>query len=34
MICHKILKQHNGSITYTSKLNEGTKVEIKLPLAS
>ncbi|PGV55772.1 ATP-binding protein [Bacillus sp. AFS037270] len=34
MICHKILKQHNGSITYKSKLNEGTKVEIKLPLVS
>jgi two-component system, sporulation sensor kinase A len=34
MICHKILKQHNGSITYTSQLNKGTKVEIKLPLAS
>ncbi|MEH7116781.1 ATP-binding protein [Neobacillus vireti] len=33
MICHKILKQHNGSITYSSKLNEGTKVEIRLPQA-
>ena len=33
MICHKILKQHNGSITYASKLNEGTKVEIRLPQA-
>ncbi|WP_237389701.1 ATP-binding protein [Bacillus sp. USDA818B3_A] len=34
MICHKILKQHHGTITYTSRLKEGTKVEIKLPLAS
>ncbi|PLS05570.1 ATP-binding protein [Neobacillus cucumis] len=34
MICHKILKQHQGSIAYTSKLEVGTKVEIKLPLAS
>lgn len=33
MICHKIIKQHNGSITYYSKENEGTLVEIKLPLA-
>ncbi|MGG1676940.1 ATP-binding protein [Neobacillus sp. NRS-1170] len=33
MICHKIIKQHNGTITYTSKENEGTLVEIKLPLA-
>ncbi|MDR4945368.1 ATP-binding protein [Neobacillus cucumis] len=34
MICHKILKQHHGSITYQSKLKEGTTVEIKLPLIS
>ncbi|MFZ7943350.1 ATP-binding protein [Neobacillus sp. 19] len=34
MICHKILKQHHGSIVYKSKLKEGTIVEIKLPLAS
>lgn len=33
MICHKILKQHHGSITYKSKMNEGTLVEITLPLA-
>ncbi|MGG3467559.1 ATP-binding protein [Neobacillus pocheonensis] len=32
MICHKIIKQHNGSITYSSKEKEGTLVEIKLPL--
>ncbi|MEH7306322.1 ATP-binding protein [Neobacillus drentensis] len=34
MICHKIIKQHNGSITYQSKVNEGTLIEITLPLAS
>jgi PAS domain S-box-containing protein len=33
MICHKIIKQHHGTITYHSKENEGTLVEIKLPLA-
>ncbi|MFD2443047.1 ATP-binding protein [Bacillus sp. CGMCC 1.16607] len=32
MICHKIIKQHHGSITYQSKINEGTLVEIRLPL--
>jgi PAS domain S-box-containing protein len=34
MICHKIIKQHQGSITYKSKAQEGTFVEIKLPLTS
>lgn len=34
MICHKILKQHHGSITYKSQIQQGTTVEIKLPLAS
>jgi signal transduction histidine kinase len=34
MICHKIIKQHQGTITYHSKPQEGTVVEIKLPLAS
>ncbi|HLO13064.1 MAG TPA: ATP-binding protein [Pseudoneobacillus sp.] len=34
MICQKIIKQHNGSITYKSKINEGTLVEITLPLSS
>ncbi|MGC5327718.1 ATP-binding protein [Brevibacillus sp. SYSU BS000544] len=34
MICHKIIKQHQGSITYQSKVDEGTLVEIKLPLAN
>ncbi|MCH6265158.1 ATP-binding protein [Neobacillus citreus] len=33
MICHKIIKQHKGSISYSSKQNEGTVVEIKLPLS-
>lgn len=33
MICHKIIKQHQGSITYQSKVNEGTLVEIQFPLA-
>jgi PAS domain S-box-containing protein len=32
MICHKIIKQHHGSITYQSKVNKGTLVEIRLPL--
>jgi PAS domain S-box-containing protein len=32
MICHKIIKQHQGEITYTSEVNKGTLVEIKLPL--
>lgn len=34
MICHKIIKQHNGRISYKSKVNEGTLIEITLPLAS
>lgn len=34
MICNKIIKQHQGSITYQSKTQQGTLVEIKLPLAS
>lgn len=33
MICHKIIKQHHGTITYQSKVKEGTLIEIKLPLA-
>ncbi|WP_308634080.1 ATP-binding protein [Paenibacillus silvisoli] len=32
MICHKIIKQHHGTITYASKVNEGTLIEIRLPL--
>jgi PAS domain S-box-containing protein len=34
MICNKIIKQHHGSITYQSKAQEGTLVEITLPLAN
>jgi signal transduction histidine kinase len=34
MICHKIIKQHNGRISYKSNVNEGTLIEITLPLAS
>lgn len=34
MICNKIIKQHHGSITYQSKAQKGTLVEIKLPLVS
>ncbi|WML50410.1 ATP-binding protein [Neobacillus sp. PS3-34] len=34
MICHKIIKQHHGSITYQSKVKEGTLIEIRLPLVS
>ncbi|MFA1710163.1 ATP-binding protein [Peribacillus frigoritolerans] len=33
MICHKIIRQHDGSIVYQSKVNEGTLVKITLPLA-
>lgn len=34
MICHKIIKQHQGSIAYQSQINEGTLVEIRLPLSN
>ncbi|WP_310362398.1 ATP-binding protein [Neobacillus drentensis] len=34
MISHKIIKQHNGSLTFNSNGKEGTMVEIKLPSAS
>lgn len=34
MISHKIIKQHHGSITFSSKQKAGTNVEIKLPSAS
>ncbi|CAG7639326.1 ATP-binding protein [Paenibacillus allorhizosphaerae] len=33
MISHRIIEQHNGSINYQSKVNEGTLIEIRLPLA-
>ncbi|KAF0816742.1 MULTISPECIES: ATP-binding protein [unclassified Cytobacillus] len=32
MICHKIIKQHNGTIVYKSKIGEGTLIDIALPL--
>ncbi|MFP7300070.1 ATP-binding protein [Neobacillus niacini] len=34
MICNKIIKQHHGSITYQSIAQQGTTVEIILPLVS
>lgn len=34
MICHKIIKQHNGTISYHSKIKSGTLVKIKLPLTN
>jgi PAS domain S-box-containing protein len=34
MISYKIIKQHHGSITFQSKVNEGTLIEIRLPLVS
>lgn len=34
MICHKIIKQHNGTVSYHSKLNNGTLVKIRLPLTN
>ncbi|WP_144555327.1 ATP-binding protein [Bacillus sp. X1(2014)] len=34
MISHKIIKQHQGIITFSSKEKLGTKVEIKFPSAS
>ncbi|WP_053365916.1 ATP-binding protein [Bacillus sp. FJAT-27245] len=33
MICHKIIKQHHGSIVYESRVNEGTLITITMPLA-
>ncbi|MEW8970967.1 MAG: ATP-binding protein [Mesobacillus sp.] len=34
MICHKIIKQHSGTISYHSKPSRGTLVEIKLSLTN
>jgi len=34
MICHKIIKQHHGMITYQSEVNKGTLVEVKLPMSN
>ncbi|MCA1055942.1 PAS domain S-box protein [Rossellomorea aquimaris] len=33
MICQKIIKEHNGSISIQSNVNEGTTVAILLPIA-
>ncbi len=33
MICQKIIKEHNGSISIQSNVNEGTTVNILLPIA-
>lgn len=33
MICNKIVKEHRGSISFQSKLNQGTLVLVKLPLS-
>lgn len=32
MISHKIIKQYHGRIAYYSKVNEGTRIEIRLPM--
>ncbi|OCT12187.1 PAS domain-containing sensor histidine kinase [Paenibacillus pectinilyticus] len=32
MISHKIIKQHHGRISYRSKVNEGTLIEVRIPL--
>ncbi len=32
MICHRIIKQHRGNIAYKSRVNEGTLIEIRLPM--
>jgi signal transduction histidine kinase len=31
-ICKKIIEAHNGSLEISSKLNEGTTVEITIPI--
>ncbi|WP_133376938.1 ATP-binding protein [Jeotgalibacillus sp. S-D1] len=31
-ICHKIIHEHRGQLTFRSELNKGTTVQIKLPL--
>lgn len=33
MICHKIIKDHQGTIWFESKVGQGTKVQIELRLA-
>ncbi|OMP65627.1 hypothetical protein BTO28_16520 [Domibacillus epiphyticus] len=32
MLCSRIVKQHNGTITFKSKENVGTTIEVRLPL--
>jgi diguanylate cyclase (GGDEF)-like protein/PAS domain S-box-containing protein len=32
MLCYRIINEHNGTITIKSKENEGTTVEVRLPL--
>ncbi|WP_066315539.1 EAL domain-containing protein [Bacillus sp. FJAT-29814] len=32
MICFRIIRQHNGTITFESKENQGTTVNLRLPL--
>lgn len=34
MLCYKIVRQHNGSIIVKSKENDGTMVEVRLPIKS
>lgn len=34
MICHKIIRDHQGTIEYQSKEGEGTKVTVVLPVAT
>ncbi|MFJ8268654.1 PAS domain S-box protein [Peribacillus asahii] len=33
MLCFRIINQHKGSITFKSKENQGTTVEVRLPLS-
>ena len=32
MVCHRIIETHNGSMSIQSKLQEGTTVEIEIPV--
>jgi signal transduction histidine kinase len=33
MVCHRIIEAHKGDIRIESKVNEGTKVDILLPIS-
>ncbi|MET0785705.1 MAG: ATP-binding protein, partial [Paenisporosarcina sp.] len=33
MLCFRIISQHKGTITFTSGINQGTTVEVRLPLS-